>query len=96
MYRAKDTLGSLPNTEAAPGSPLSYGERGDRARSLLDELRRAVFVTVPLLTDQELARRFRLFLAICEFTASPSVDASDVREAITEADAYAGPCAFAS
>jgi hypothetical protein len=89
LYAAKDTLRLLPYTEAAASSPLSYGERGDRARPMLDELRRAAFVKVPLLTDRELARRFRLFLAICEFAASTSVDASEVHEAVKEADAYA-------
>jgi hypothetical protein len=71
LYRAKDTLGSLPNTEAAPGSPLSYGERGDRARSLLDELRRAVFVTVPLLPDQELAPLIRRTNRVSPTGAAP-------------------------
>lgn len=89
LYAAKGTLRLLPYTEAAPGSPLSYGERGDRARPMLDEVRRAVFVEVPLLTDRELVDRFRLFLAICEFTASGSVDASEIHAAIKEADAYA-------
>lgn len=56
---------------------------------MLDELRRAAFVKVPLLTDRELARRFRLFLAICEFAASTSVDASEVHGAVKEAGAYA-------
>jgi len=79
----------LPYTEAAAGSPLSYGERGDRARPMLDELRRAAFVKVPLLIDRELARGFRLFLTLCEFTASTSVDASEVHQAVKEADAYA-------
>ena len=37
---------------------------------------------MPLLTDRELARRFRLFPAICEFVASTSVDASEVHEAV--------------
>ena len=89
LYAAKDTLRQLPYTEAATGSPLSYGERGDRARPMLDELRRAAFVKVPLLTDRELARQFRLFLAICEFVASTSVDASEVHQAVREAGAYA-------
>lgn len=89
LYAAKDTLRLLPYTEAPAGSPLSYGKRGDRARPMLDELRRAAFVKAPLLTDRELARRFRLFLAVCEFTASTSVDASDIREAVEEAGAYA-------
>lgn len=56
----------------------------------LDELRRAAFVKVPLLADRELACRFRLFLAICEFAASTSVDASEVYEAVKQAGAYAG------
>jgi hypothetical protein len=89
LYAAKDTLKLLPYTESAAGSPLSYGERGDRARPMLDELRRAAFVKVPLLTDRELACRFRLFLVICEFVASTSVDASEVHQAVKEADAYA-------
>jgi hypothetical protein len=89
LYAAKDMLKLLPYTEAAAGSPLSYGERGDRARPMLDELRRAAFVKVPLLTDRELAHRFRLFLAICEYTASTSVDASEVHETVKQADAYA-------
>jgi hypothetical protein len=89
LYAAKDTLRLLPYTEAAAGSPLSYRERGDRARPMLDELRRAAFVKVPLLTDRELALRFRLFLAICEFAASTSVDASEVHEAVEEANVYA-------
>lgn len=89
LYAAKDTLRLLPYTESAAGSPFSYGERGDRARPMLNELRRAAFVKVPLLTDRELARRFRLFLTICEFVASTSVDASEVHEAVREADAYA-------
>jgi hypothetical protein len=89
VYAAKDILKLLPYTEAPTGSPLSYGERGDRARPMLDELRRAAFVMVPLLTDRELVRRFQLFLAICEFTASTSVDASEVHEAVEESDMYA-------
>jgi hypothetical protein len=89
LYAAKDTLRLLPYTEAAAGSPLSYGERGDRARPMLDELRHATFVKVPLLTDRELASRFRMFLAICEYTASTRVDASDIHEAVKEAGAYA-------
>jgi len=89
LFAAKDTLRLLPYTEAAAGSPLSYGERGDRARPILDELRRAVFTKVPMLTDSELATRFRLFAEICQFTASTSVDASDLRQSVTEADAYA-------
>jgi hypothetical protein len=89
LYAAKDTLRLLPYTEAPAGSPLSHRERGDRARPMLDELRRAVFVTVPLLTDRELARRFRLFLTTCQFIASSSVDASEVHEAVKEADMYA-------
>ncbi len=89
LYAAKDTLMLLPYTEAAAGSPLSYGERGDRARPMLDELRRAAFIRVPLLTDREIARQFRLFLAICEFAAGTSVDASEVHQAVREAGAYA-------
>ncbi len=89
LYAAKDTLRLLPYTQAAAGSPLSYGERGDRARPMLDELRRAAFVKVPLLTDREIARQFRLFLAIYEFAAGMSVDASEVHKAVKEAGAYA-------
>jgi hypothetical protein len=89
LHAAKDALKLLPYTDAAAGSPLSYGERGDRARPMLDQLRRAVFVEVPLLTDPELARRFRLFLAICEHAASTSVDASEIHAAVEEADVYA-------
>lgn len=89
VYAAKETLRLLPYTEAAAGSPLSYGERGDRARPMLDELRHAVFVKVPLLSDREIARRFRRFLTICEFTASTRADASDVREAVKEASTFA-------
>lgn len=89
LYAAKNTLRLLPYTEASAGSPLSYGERGDRARPMLDELRRASFVKVPLLTDRELAHRFRQFLAVCEFAASTGVDASEIHGAVKEADAYA-------
>ena len=89
LYAAKVTLKLLPYTDAPAGSPLSYGERGDRARPTLDELRRALFVDGPLLTDLELARRFRLFVAICQLTASTSVDQFQVHEAVKEADAYA-------
>jgi hypothetical protein len=89
IYAAKDTLNVLPYTEAAIGSPLSYKERGDRAEPMLEELRRVVFVKLPLLTDRELARRLRLFQTICTFTASGSVDASEIHEAVTEASTYA-------
>lgn len=89
LYAAKGTLKLLPHTESAPGSPLSYAERGDRARPMLDELRRALFVDGPLLTDPELARRFRMFAAICQLTASVSVDQFQIHEAVKEADAYA-------
>ncbi len=56
---------------------------------MLDELRRAAFIKAPLLTDRELARRFRLFLTICEYAASTSVDASEIHQAAREASAYA-------
>lgn len=89
LYASKGVLKLLPYTESAAGSPLSYGERGDRARPMLDELRRALFVDGPLLTDPELARRVRLFLAICQFTAGVSVDQFKIHEAVREAGAYA-------
>jgi len=89
LYAAKVTLKLLPYTDAPAGSPLSYGERGDRARPMLDELRRALFVDGPLLTDVELALRVRQFAAICQFTASTYIDQSDIHEAVKEADAYA-------
>jgi hypothetical protein len=89
LYAAKLTLKLLPYTDAPAGSPLSYGERGDRARPMIDELRRALFVDGRLLTDEELALRFRQFAAICQFAASTCVDASVIHEAVREADAYA-------
>lgn len=89
LYAAKGTLKLLPHTESPAGSPLSYAERGDRARPMLDELRRALFVDGPLLTDLELARRFRLFVAVCQLAASVSIDQSKIYAAVKEADAYA-------
>lgn len=89
LYSAKTTLRQLPHTESPPGSPLSYSERRSTARPMLEDLNRAVFVEVPLLTDPDLARRFRRFVEICEFVASPSVDASDISGAVKEASAYA-------
>jgi hypothetical protein len=89
LYAAKVMLKLLPYTDAPAGSPLSYGERGDRARPVIDELRRALFVEGPLLTDVELASRFRLFVAICQLAASTRVDQYEVHNAVKEADAYA-------
>jgi hypothetical protein len=89
LYTAKVALKLLPYTDAPAGSPLSYGERGDRARPMLEGLRRALWVDGPLLTDLELARRFRLFVAVCQLAASTSIDQFQIHGAAKEADAYA-------
>lgn len=89
LYSAKSVLKQLPYTDAAAGSPLSYSQRGDIARPMLEDLRRALFTEVPLLTDAELVRRFQVFVDICEFIASASMDASDIHGAIKEAGTYA-------
>ena len=81
-------LGTLPYTESPAGSPLSYSERLDNAQPMLDALGHAKFVTVPLLTDPDLAARFSRFAKICRHVASPRVNAQDVRSAVKEVRLY--------
>jgi hypothetical protein len=78
VHEAKDTLRLLPYTDAAAGSPNSYGERLSRAGPMLKALERAQFVTIPLLTDREVTRRFTQFASYCNRVSGPSVDAEDI------------------
>jgi hypothetical protein len=88
VYETKDTLRLLPHTESSAGSPLSYGERLSTARPMLRSLERAQFVTIPLLTDHEAARRFTQFVRYCDHVSSPKVDAQDIHRAVREVTAY--------
>jgi hypothetical protein len=88
VHEAKDTLGLLPYTESPAGSPLSYGERLSTARPMLKALERAQFVTIPLLTDHEVARRFIQFARYCDHVSGPKVDAQDIPRAVREVAAY--------
>jgi hypothetical protein len=53
-----------------------------------DALTRAVFITGPLLTDKELARRFGEFARLCEHVTGPAVDAEDIHRAVEAAEHY--------
>jgi hypothetical protein len=88
VHEARETLKLLPHTESAPGSPLSYGERFSAAGPMRKALDRAQFVTVPLLTDPEVARRFTRFADYCDHVSGPSVGAQDIHRAIGEIVAY--------
>lgn len=88
VHEAKDTLRLLPHTESPAGSPLSYGERLGTARSMLRSLERAQFVTIPLLSDHEAARRFTQFVRCCDHVSGPKVDAQDIYRAVCEVIAY--------
>jgi hypothetical protein len=82
LHTCDQTLPMLPHTDSAPGSPLSYGERGDIARPMLEALDHAGFVIVPLLTDATLTARFERFEELCRHAASPNVDAQDIHHAV--------------
>jgi hypothetical protein len=88
VHLSKKTLRLLPYTESAAGSPLSYGERLSRAHPMHDALAHALDTTVPLLTDPEVARRFRLFADYCDHVSGPRVDAQDIHRAVDAVIAY--------
>jgi hypothetical protein len=88
VHEAKDTLRLLPHTESPADSPLSYGERLSTARPMLKALEHAQFVTVPLLTDPEVARRFTQFASYCDHLSGPIVGAQDIHQAVREVVAY--------
>lgn len=88
VYQSIQVLKLLPHTDSAPGSPLSYGERLGRAQPMHDALAQALFVRVPLISDKELARRFREFARLCEHVAGPEVNAEDIYKVVATAEAY--------
>jgi hypothetical protein len=88
VHESIQILRLLPHTSNPAGSPLSYGERLATSRPMRDAQERAIFVTVPLITDAELARRFREFTRICDHVSGPHVDAKDIHEAVRDAEAY--------
>jgi hypothetical protein len=48
----------------------------------------AQFVTVPLLVDLEVARRFTRFARYCDHVSGPSVGAQDIHRAVREVVTY--------
>jgi hypothetical protein len=88
VHECDRALRTLPYTESPAGSPLSYGERLDNAQPMLDALGYAEFVTVPLLTEPELAARFSRFAKLSRHVASPRVDAQDIHSAVKDVRFY--------
>lgn len=78
----------LPHTDAAGGSPLSYGQRLDIGRPIRDGFRKARFATVPVFTDEELQRRVLLLAEMSDVLCSPSLDFQDLYAASNEVVKY--------
>lgn len=88
LHTCDRTLPTLRFTHNAPGSPLSYGQRLDIARPMLDLLNHADFTLIPLLTSTELGERFSQFSKLCERVSGPEVDAQDLDSAVKQIREY--------
>lgn len=88
VHSSRVILQQLPYTESPAGSPLSYGERLDKARPMREALEHAQFAIVPLLTDREVARILKQFADYCEFISGPRVDAEHIRYAVDQVMRY--------
>lgn len=68
--------------------PTHVKHQLSKAKPMLDTLRHAEFVVIPLLTDATLSSRFGRLSTLCEWVAGPYVDAQEIHEVVEQVQAY--------
>jgi hypothetical protein len=78
----------LTVTESAANSPTTTARYRDFAQPMLDSLRRADFVLVPKLTNDQLSKRFGQFSLLCGKVSGTGVAAENLAAAVTRVREY--------
>lgn len=88
VHFAIEELPKLKYSTYRPVPSAGFNDRCDSAHALFDRLRRAEFVSAPVLTDKQLAARFYEFVRRCSSAIDPDLDSSYVVAAVEEATQY--------
>jgi hypothetical protein len=89
LHFVDKVLLKLPHPESAPaGSPLAYGERSTTAEPMIERLREADALRVPLLISADLRTQIRSFRALCQQLQGPSIDFQVYPKAVTQVREY--------